>query len=256
MTKSKVRRESGLYLVDGPKMCSETPAEDAEEVYVTAEFLRSEHASLCRPLIERTGCIEVAESEMKQMSDTVTPQGILVLARQKKLRGLPALLESSSAAPFLLLLETIQDPGNLGTILRAAEAAGVTGVVMNRGCVDVYAPKVVRATMGAIFRVPFLVTEDLCMAVDRLKKGGEGKPGLRLYAAHLKSAVDYTSVGYAVPCAVMIGNESKGLTDELCAHADAAIKIPMAGRVESLNAAMAAAIISFEAARQRRADCV
>lgn len=299
--KAKLRRESGLYIADGAKMCSEIPLSELEELYATPEFLTSKYAELCAPLLKRFGCERVTEQEMKQMSDTVTPQGILAVVRQKKVKGLRSLLsgerpggaqtgeetcrgesragvfESDAAAgrrvfpadkcpeaaergadvrkaPLLMVLETIQDPGNLGTILRAAEAAGATGLLMDRGCVDIYSPKVVRSTMGAIFRVPFLVTDDLTEAARRLKDPAYTgtERGLSLYAAHLKGAVDYTAVSYREPCAILIGNEAKGLTESLTNEATGAVKIPMCGNVESLNAAMAATILLFEANRQRR----
>ncbi|MDO4266667.1 MAG: RNA methyltransferase [Eubacteriales bacterium] len=254
LQKAKLRRESGLYVVDGARMCAEIPPDEAEEIFVTREFLSSANAEICGPLLRRCGFTEVTEQEMKQVSDTVTPQGILALVRQKRVRGLSELLNMSERMPLLVLLETIQDPGNLGTIIRAAEAAGATGILMNRECVDIYSPKVVRSTMGSLFRVPFLVVEDLSEACVRLKqeKPEGGYPGLKLYAAHLKGAREYTLADYRIPCALMIGNEGRGLTDALTEHADAAVKIPMCGSVESLNAAMAAAIILFEASRQRR----
>lgn len=278
-TKAKLRRESGLYAVDGVRMCAELPAEEAEEVFVTKEFLASEHAALCAELLQKTGYELVSGQEMKQMSETVTPQGILALARQKRVRGIRELLAGGAAVhagagklkkpaptksaqngersgemgegetrrPLLLLLETLQDPGNLGTILRASEAAGVTGILMNRDCVDIYAPKVVRSTMGAIFRVPFLIVDDLLRAAELLRE-----ENVKLYAAHLRSAVDYTSVSYRESCGILIGNEAHGLSDALTEKVDAAVKIPMCGSLESLNAAMAATILVFEANRQRR----
>lgn len=254
LQKPKTRRESGLYVVDGAKMCGELPPEEAEEVFVTGEFLSSRYAASCEGLLRACGYELVTEQEMKQMSDTVTPQGILAVARQKRVKGLGALLEGSGEAPLLVILETLQDPGNLGTILRAAEAAGASGILMNRSCADIYAPKVVRSTMGALFRVPFLYVEDLQEAVRRLQAGEVLPDGraMQVYAAHLQGAVDYTSVSYREPCAVMIGNEAHGLSPELTALASGAIKIPMEGRVESLNAAMAATVILFEASRQRR----
>ena len=254
LQKPKTRRESGLYVVDGAKMCGELPPEEAEEVFVTGEFLSSRYAASCEGLLRACGYELVTEQEMKQMSDTVTPQGILAVARQKRVKGLGALLEGSGKTPLLVILETLQDPGNLGTILRAAEAAGATGILMNRSCADIYSPKVVRSTMGALFRVPFLYVEDLQEAVRRLKAGEvlpEGR-AMQVYAAHLQGAVDYTAVSYREPCAVMIGNEAHGLSPELTALASGAIRIPMEGRVESLNAAMAATVILFEASRQRR----
>ena len=244
--KAKLRRESGLYVVDGVRMCAELPAEEAEEVFVTPEFLASEHAGSCEKLLRTCGYELISAQEMKQMSDTVTPQGILVLARQKKVRGIRELL-AEKKFPLLVLLENLQDPGNLGTILRASEAAGATGVIMDRSCADIYAPKVVRSTMGAVFRVPFLIVDDLCRTAEILQE-----ESIRLYAAHLRSASDYTSVSYRSGCGILIGNEAHGLSDALTEKADAAIKIPMCGRVESLNAAMAATILLFEANRQRR----
>ena len=249
--KARTRRESGLYVIDGPKMAGEIPPEDADELFVTKEFLNSPHAAQCGGILKEKGYTVVTDSEMKQMSDTVSPQGILVTVHQKKVRGLEALLKLEDD-PLILILETLQDPGNLGTILRASEAAGVSGVIMDTDTVDVYSPKVVRSTMGAVLRVPFLCMEDLHKAVRTLQSGGNGLPSLKIYAAHLKGASDYTCVSYREPCAVMIGNESKGLSDSLTELADERILIPMSGQVESLNAAMAATIIAFEAARQRR----
>ncbi len=250
--KARLRRETGLYVIDGPKMAGEIPAEEAEEIYVTRDFLNSPHAAGCEGLLKAKGFTVVTDTEMKQMSDTVTPQGILAVVCQRKIRGMKALLECSGS-PLLLILETIQDPGNLGTILRASEAAGVTGVIMDRDTVDVYSPKVVRSTMGAVLRVPFIYVDDLLPAVTMLREGVlTGGIPLGIYAAHLDGARDYAKVSYRGPCAIMIGNESHGLTDSLTGLADEKILIPMCGRTESLNAAMAAAIIAFEAARQRR----
>ena len=250
--KSRLRRETGLYVIDGPKMAGEIPSDEAEEIYVTREFLNSPHAAGCECLLKARGFTVVTDTEMKQMSDTVTPQGILAVVRQRRIHGLKALLEYPGP-PLLMILETIQDPGNLGTILRASEAAGVTGVIMDRESVDVYSPKVVRSTMGAVLRVPFLCVDDLLPAVTALREGGmTGGIPLRIYAAHLDGACDYAKVSYRGPCAVMIGNESRGLTDSLTDLADEKILIPMCGQTESLNSAMAAAIIAFEAARQRR----
>ena len=112
---------------------------------------------------------------------------------------------------------------------------------------DIYSPKVVRATMGAVFRVPFVTAEDLEGGLKWLKE-----KGVRLYAAHLQGAVDYDGPDYCQNCGFLIGNEAAGLTEEAAAMADCYIKIPMAGQVESLNAAVASSVLMFEAARQRR----
>ena len=131
--------------------------------------------------------------------------------------------------------------------MRAAEAAEVTGILMSSDCVDIYNPKTIRSTMGALYRVPFVVSEDFVGDIERLKKAG-----VSTYAAHLGATISYEGADYKKPCAFMIGNEANGLSDEVAALADCKILIPMAGQVESLNAAMAATVLMFEAARQRR----
>ena len=252
--KRKVREESGLYLVDGPKMCSEIPDGLVSEIYVTEEFLSSPHAALCAGLLRENGYNIITESEMKQISDTVTPQGILCLVRQQKVKGLRALIDAcGTEKPLLCILETIQDPGNLGTIFRAGEACGVTGIIMNDRTADVYSPKVTRSTMGSVFRMPFVYVKDLCEAAGRLRAGEyTGGEPVEILAGDLQGAIDYIEFDYRKACAFMIGNESKGLSEELKNEATKRIKIPMKGNVESLNAAMAATVIGFEASRQRR----
>lgn len=241
--KAKARNEAGLFVAEGVRMVSELPPERAERLYVSESFLKNpENAAL----LERFSRYEiVTDPVFSTMSDTQTPQGILALARQYEY-GLPDLLSAPGPA-HLMILENLQDPGNLGTILRAGEGAGVTGVIMSRDTVDIYNPKVVRSTMGSAFRVPFLYTDDLPGTVRELKAGG-----VRLFAAHLEGRNNYEEEDYTGNTGFLIGNEGNGLTEALSASADAWVKIPMAGRVESLNAAVAASILMFETARQRR----
>lgn len=186
----------------------------------------------------------VTDEVMKAMADTQTPQGVLALVRQPKWR-----LEDvwKGENPHIIMLETLQDPGNLGTILRAGEGAGITGLIMNRETADIFNPKVIRSTMGSVYRVPFVYTDSLSEAAGEAKRRG-----IRLYAAHLKGERSYDREDYRQGCGFLIGNEARGLTDETAALADCYVKIPMLGRVESLNAAVAASVLMFEAARQRR----
>ncbi len=232
------RDEAGEFLCDGEKLLHEALLWGAE---ITTVLWASE------PTDEVPGAAHyrVPADLLSYVSPLKNAAGVVFSVRMK---------EWPRVAPGrTLMLETIQDPGNLGTILRAAEAAGVTGVIMNRETVDVYSPKVVRSTMGAVLRVPFLTVEDLGKCVEGLRAGAfTGGEPVRVLAAHLKGAVDYTAEDYCRPCAVMIGNESRGLSDELADLSDSRILIPMCGSVESLNAAMAATVIAFEAARQRR----
>ena len=247
--KAKYRTETGLFVVEGPKMAAELPDDRIQQVYVTEHFLEEEKKKADHALyqkLKQLKCVETVTDEvLKAMSDTQTPQGILALAKQYHY-GLKDLLSQSGAAHFIVL-ERLQDPGNLGTILRAGEAAGITGVIMDSQTADIYNPKVIRSTMGSIYRMPFLYVEDVVSLEKKLKENG-----IRSFAAHLKGENSYDQESYTGGTAFFIGNEGKGLTDQAAEAADCLIRIPMCGKVESLNAAMASGILMYEAARQRR----
>ena len=220
--KARYRKETGLFVVEGPRMAVELPEDRIERVYVTEHFLKS-YKDIAEKL-RGLNCVEkVTDEVMKAMSDTETPQGILAVVRQSGYEMKDILRKQENA--HLMILETLQDPGNLGTIIRTAEGAGVSAVIMDRGTTDIYSPKVIRSTMGAIFRMPFVYVE---------------------------GAVDYDHADYTGKTGFLIGNEARGLSDDITSMADVCVKIPMAGKVESLNAAVAASIFMFEAARQRR----
>ena len=150
--------------------------------------------------------------------------------------------------PLLMILEDLQDPGNLGTILRTGEGAGVTGIILSKNSVDIYNPKVIRSTMGSVYRMPFYYTssiqEEILPWLREKKITG--------YAAHLEGKNSYDQEDYTKGTAFFIGNEGNGLSRELSQKADIWIRIPMEGQVESLNAAMASGILMYEASRQRR----
>ena len=149
--------------------------------------------------------------------------------------------------PLVMILEDLQDPGNAGTILRTGEGAGVSGVLLTKTCVDITNPKVIRSTMGSVYRMPFLYVESVVSLAQELKDRN-----IRTFAAHLHGKNSYDQESYTGGTAFLIGNEGKGLTDEAADSADCLIRIPMCGKVESLNAAMASGILMYEAARQRR----
>ncbi len=146
-----------------------------------------------------------------------------------------------------LVLESLQDPGNLGTIFRTAEGTGVAGLLMDDATADVYNPKTVRAAMGSLFRVPFVVTDDLPGALGQMKENG-----ICIRAAALSGSVDYAQCDYTAATAFLIGNEGNGLSDTAIAAADSCVRIPMRGNLESLNASVAAGVLLYEADRQRR----
>ena len=236
--KKKLRDEEGVFLVEGIRMFREVPKDRLVEVYASEEFWNRE-----RKAVEQV----LADFVFEYVSDTKTPQGILCLVRQKQYSITEIVKEKGGELPLLLVLDQIQDPGNLGTIVRTAEGAGVTGIVMSQDCVDMYNPKVVRSTMGAAYRVPFCYVDDLAEEVKQMKEAG-----ICTYAAHLEGKNSYDEEDYRKASAFLIGNEGNGLRDEVAEQAQVYIRIPMKGQVESLNAAVATAILTFEAARQRR----
>ena len=281
---AKERSLRGLFLTEGEKMFLEAPAQRVEQIFVSETFLRkNEQREEIRTLLEKLPHEEVSDSVFAYMSDTDSPQGVLCLIRQYQYTEEALLTKRTISAgagnddpeesmpeeritqilkqeekaspgkkpaPLCLALEKLQDPGNLGTILRSAEGAGVTGILLSSDCVDIYNPKVIRSTMGSVYRVPFLYAEDQGDFFKKLESWK--KKGICLYAAHLQGKNSYDREDYTEPAAFLIGNESRGLTQETAGLADKKIRIPMQGQVESLNAAVAASLLVFEAARQRR----
>lgn len=239
--KAKTRREEDLFVAEGIRMCGEIPRERIHTLYVSENFQKTAE---CAAMADGVRRVEVVSEEVfKALSDTQTPQGILALVKQSHY----TLDEVLKKPALLMILETLQDPGNLGTIIRAGEGAGVTGIIMDSHTADIYNPKVTRSTMGSILRVPFVYTEDLPQTLTELKKNG-----ICLYAAHLQGENNYEQEDYTGNTGFLIGNEGNGLSDTVTGLADCFIRIPMAGRVESLNAAVAASVLMYEAARQRR----
>lgn len=238
--KAKARREEDVFVVEGTKMFLEAPAEKLRDVYVSESFLGK---CSCRERLEQTGYEVVSDQIFAKISDTCTPQGILCVVEQFHY-DMESLLQKEN--PVFLLLENIQDPGNLGTMLRTGEGAGISGVIMSRDTVDLYNPKVIRSTMGSIYRMPFLYAEDFAGAIGSVRQAG-----VSVYAAHLKGKTSYIKQDYRRGTAFLIGNEGNGLKEETADLADVYIRIPMEGQVESLNAAVAASVLMYEAHRQR-----
>lgn len=238
--KSKTRYQERVFVAEGIKMCLEAPRGQIQQMYVSESFLAEEKN---RQRIQDYSYEVVSDTVFSRISETKTPQGILCLVQMPEY-GLEELLRQS---PHLLILENIQDPGNLGTMIRAGEGAGVTGVIMDRTTVDMFNPKTIRSTMGSLFRVPFYVAADLQETLSELKERG-----IALYAACLDGERLYDEPNYTSPCGFLIGNEANGLSDRTAALADVRISIPMEGQVESLNAAVASALLMYEASRQRR----
>lgn len=244
--KAKVRKAADAFLTEGIKMFLEAPVNRIREVYISESFSCQDEKNriAVEEKLKMVSCETVSEEVFKKISDTCSPQGILCVMQAYHYE-LSDLLKKEK--PLLLLLEDIQDPGNLGTMMRTGEGAGVDGIIMSRDTVDIYNPKTIRATMGSVYRVPFFYAEDFHAVIRQLRE-----KQIQVFAAHLKGNCTYDACDYTMGSAFLIGNEGNGLKKATADLADRYMKIPMEGSVESLNAGIAAAILMYEASRQRR----
>jgi len=236
--KAKVRKQKKLFVVEGIKMFREIPKDKLVSVFVSEKFEKENEK-----LLFHTDYTLLSDSVFKKISDTVTPQGILAVVKQNEFTVDDIIERRDKERSCIIVLDRLQDPGNLGTIVRTGEGAGITGIVMSNDSVDLYNPKVIRSTMGSVFRVPVAVVSDVQDAIKKMKQNG-----IETYAAHLNGR-EYQKGTFGKDIALLIGNEAKGLSDEVSVMADKLIKIPMEGKVESLNAAVATAILMYEARR-------
>ncbi|MBO6015215.1 MAG: RNA methyltransferase, partial [Lachnospiraceae bacterium] len=225
--RSRERREQDVFIVEGVRMFREAPRALIKEVFISESLARK------NTLADQLSGLEVEiveDSVFAKISDTQTPQGILCVMHRlhHDLAG-----KLAAANGVWMILEDIQDPGNLGTIMRTAEGAGIEGIIMTDSTVDIYNPKTIRSTMGSLYRVPFFVIpsiEDVILQLREL--------GFAIYAAHLDGSRFYDEFSYVDKCAFLIGNEGNGLSDKAAGLATEYLRIPMEGKVESLNAAI------------------
>lgn len=194
--------------------------------------------ALLELIVDQPYSMPASAEVIKSASDTTTPQGVIAMA--------PWPHFSASGAGVYVVCDEIQDPGNMGTIIRSCDAIGVAGIWCTRGCVDVYAPKTVRASMGSLLRVPMWVDQEWSAIAQATSH-------TRRYAADAAPhSIDYCAVDWCAPSTLIIGNEARGLSPAARTLAEDLVMIPMRAGIESLNAAMAASVILFEAQRQRR----
>ena len=242
--KARTRRREKAFVIEGARLFADTPDRYLLETFATEAFFNDCQEALREKLV-RAGTFLVPPELIRKMSDTKTPQGVISIVR------MPAweMEDLFAGTPLILVLENIQDPGNLGTMVRTSEAAGASGILLSSDTVDLFNPKTVRSTMSAVFRLPVITAPELGEALDLLKERG-----VTTFAAHLGGEASYDRLSYTGPSAFLIGNEGNGLREETAMRADRKLLIPMHGRIESLNAAMAAGILLYEADRQRRAS--
>ncbi|MBP2436123.1 TrmH family RNA methyltransferase [Microbacterium amylolyticum] len=252
------RRDTGRFLLEGPQAVREalTYRPDlVEELFVTPTGMER-HPGI-RTLIDDAqvhnpdlGWEYATEEVLASMADTVTPQGFVAVARQNP-TAVKDIFPSDGDQPRLIVIcEEVRDPGNLGTILRAADAAGADAVILTGRTVDPFNPKVVRSTTGSLFHLPFAVDGDLADVVARSRGAG-----LQVLAADVKGddlLGARASDALAKPTAWVFGNEARGLTDDALGLCDGALKLPIYGKAESLNLATAASVCLYESAFAQR----
>ena len=243
LAKRDARSTTGLFLLEGPQALEE--ALRFRPDLVVERFVTRDAAERHPELAE--GAHVVTPQVLEAMADTVTPQGIVAVARQ-----FPASLDEvlTSRPRLVAVLQEVRDPGNAGTIIRAADAAGADAVLLTGRSVDLYNPKVVRATTGSIFHLPVAMAGPLPEVLDALRSAG-----LQVLAADIKGD-DLLQVRrdglLSAPTAWLFGNEARGLADEDLARADRAVAVPIYGRAESMNLATAASVCLYESAFAQR----
>ena len=243
LKEKKYREEYGEFIVEGIKMIEEAILENAIIKNIVICDDCKTQSSIPNDLlyeIAKYNCIYVTEKVFNSMTDVSNPQGILAIIDKSENKE----NQIDFKEDLFLILDNIQDPGNMGTILRTADSINLKQILVSKGTSDPYNPKVVRSTMGAIFRVKVIECEDLSKTIKELKKHK-----IKIYATDLRTDKSIYDVNYK-KVGIVIGNEANGVSNEILELSDTKIKIPMKGKTESLNAAVATGIILYEANRQ------
>ncbi|MDY2638302.1 MAG: RNA methyltransferase [Phascolarctobacterium sp.] len=239
----KHRQARGLFLAEGLRTVEEAVAsQQVESIFYTAIEDDRTRAVLEEAAAQQVKLTCVSDAVLKKIADTETPQGIIAVCRMQA----TALEDVLASGKMLLVLDRVGDPGNVGTMLRTADAAGIGGLVLLKGSVDIYAPKTVRSSMGSLFHVPVLAGVGESEFIESAHNAG-----YELLVTCLDGADNLYEADLHGRLAFVMGNEANGVSAGLLAAADKRVFIPMAGRAESLNVAMAAGIVMFEALRRR-----
>lgn len=241
LEKRRAREKEGLFVVEGPHLVEEAIRSGAEIEYIVTTHPPT--PSLKKRRGAQIGeIIEVNAKQFAELSDVETPQGILAVVKVREYR-----LEDLRTEGVIVFCHEIQDPGNFGTIIRTADAAGASGIILSKGTVDLYNSKTLRATMGSLFHLPIVEIEDVHETLSFLKKNN-----IKTVATSLSASKNYFEVDYKDGVAIVVGNEGAGLPKEVVKSCDEIVKIPMPGKAESLNVAVSTALLLYEVIRQHR----
>ena len=234
LSEKKYREEFGEYVIEGKKIVEEAieNGADIERIVVSESFIRVNNMK---------DVTIVTDKVFESMSGLVNSEGVLAVIRNKKLDEENIDLSED----FYLILNDIQDPGNLGTIIRTADSLNIKQILVTDKTVDAYNPKVVRSTMGAIFRVKIITINDIKKTIEKLKENG-----IKVYTTDLNTENTIYNISFD-KAAVVIGNEANGVSEEVKNMCDSRFIIPMLGKTESLNAAVATGVVLYEAFRNK-----
>lgn len=238
----KNRQKLNLFMVEGIKSVKDaiTAGANIEMVFISESF---EKETLDLSNFES---YVLPDTLFNGISDTKAPQGIMAVIKMNKNLDLP-----DKKNGLYIYCDSVSDPGNLGTIIRTADAAGFDGIFLSEGCADLYSPKTIRSSMGSYFHIP--IYENIKKEqLEKLKKNG-----FKIYCGALsKNTIMYTDADFCKPMIIVVGNEANGISEKILKIADECIKIPIFGKAESLNVGVAAAILMYEAKRQRNEKTV
>ena len=241
----KGRDRQGRFLIEGVHLCAEALGSDRLPVLLlyTPSGFRTREIKEVVVRAQQSGIpnLKINESTLKALADSTTPQGIIAVMSKRESEAVPG------QGHVFVLLDQVRDPGNAGTIIRTADAAGVDGVCLTTGSVDLYNSKVLRASQGSIFHLPVAAEVDPMSVLDTFRKRGH-----RIFAAEPRAVRTHTEVKYPRRFVLVVGNETHGVSREVAERADQSIRVPIRGRAESLNVAMACGVILYEALRQRQ----
>ncbi len=246
--KKKYRRSLGKYFIEGKRIVEEALEHGAriERIFISSEYKGAkefQNSSLWS-MLKDIEISTVSEKVFYSMAKTESPQGIIAVIH-KEVRSLEEFLNQMPYNPFIVTLENIQDPGNMGTIIRTAEAAGVDLILITKNSTDPYGDKSLRSSMGAIFMIPIIEVEGMDW-VQHLKNRG-----IKLIATDLSAEKPYEELNYQGGINIIIGNEGHGISKDLLIQADLRTIIPIYGNIESLNASIASGILLYKAREKR-----
>jgi len=233
----KGRDETGLFIIEGEKFVNEIPADWQIIKYIISQSFDKKNSQYKN----RADTEIIKDSIFNQLADTKNPQGILAVCKKQEY----SLHEIITQNGFVLLGEELNDPGNTGTLIRTAAAAGARGIILTKLSCDPYNPKVLRAAAGAVFRLPIITDIEQTEAIKAIRQTH------KIYAAHLGGETLPYSLNLKNNFCLMIGNEARGLSEAAVSQADTLVRLPMAEGTESLNACVAGSILMYEAVRQR-----